>query len=209
MEDKRNKEDEIEKISKIIAKKEEINLMYPESQYMHRHLIETVRSGIFLAEEKGSMAGEMKGSGYEQKGSAHEEGTSAYSKDDLKVTKEDMQNAMKSYVETEAAANDGVFKLKDEKTGKVRRLSYIDLHKGLSMAGAHHYSCADFKDLDSGEVLDVDIYVDMTDEGLKVTDAAIHKVDGKPQFIYGGRGVRMPADHAHMKGAEKKGSGSE
>lgn len=40
---------------KVTAKTEEINLMYPESQYMHRRLIETVQSGIYLAEGRGRL----------------------------------------------------------------------------------------------------------------------------------------------------------
>ncbi len=40
---------------KIIAREEEINLMCPESQYMHRRLIETVQSGIYLTEARGKL----------------------------------------------------------------------------------------------------------------------------------------------------------
>src|SRR3989338_3009417 len=40
---------------KVTAKTEEINLMYPESQYMHRRLIETVQSGIYLTEGRGRL----------------------------------------------------------------------------------------------------------------------------------------------------------
>lgn len=42
-------------MARIIASEKEINLMYPESQHMHRRLIETVQSGIFLAEAKGKL----------------------------------------------------------------------------------------------------------------------------------------------------------
>ena len=40
---------------KIVAKEEEINLTYSESGNLHRRLIETVRSGIFLAEAQGKL----------------------------------------------------------------------------------------------------------------------------------------------------------
>lgn len=42
-------------MARIIASEKEINLMNPESQHMHRRLIETVQSGIFLAEAKGKL----------------------------------------------------------------------------------------------------------------------------------------------------------
>jgi len=154
------------------------------------------------AEEKGS----MKGSGSEHKGS----GPGMH---DLKVTKKDMQDVMKAYIDTNAAEHDGAFEIEDVQTGETRRLSFVAMHEKLSMAGTHHYSCADFKDLDSGEVVDVDIYVDMTDEGLKAMGAEIHKVDGEPRHIYEGHS-QMPADDIHMKmqkgsSSEMKGSGSE
>jgi len=144
---------------------------------------------------------------YKEMDEAHGKEGGKYSKENLKITKEDMQDVMKKYIETKAAGNDGVFKLDDKKAGKIRQLSFTGLHEGLGMSGMGHYSCADFTDLDSGEVLDVDIYVDMTTEGLAVTGVEIHKVDGEPQFIYSKQG-RMPADHVHEKVMEGEHKGS-
>ncbi len=41
---------------KVIAKEQEINLLYPESGNLHRRLIETVRSGIFLGDAQGKLS---------------------------------------------------------------------------------------------------------------------------------------------------------
>lgn len=40
---------------RIVAKEQEINLTYPESGNLHRRLIETVRSGIFLGDAQGKL----------------------------------------------------------------------------------------------------------------------------------------------------------
>ena len=40
---------------KVIAKEQEINLTYSESGNLHRRLIETVRSGIFLGDAQGKL----------------------------------------------------------------------------------------------------------------------------------------------------------
>ena len=136
-----------------------------------------------MASEKGSMTEEMEGS--------HHEGV------DLEAVKADMQNVMKSYIDAQIAANDGVFELKDEKTGNVRKLTFIRLHEKVGMAGMYHFSCADFKDVDTGEILDVDIYIDVTDGGLEVKKAVIHEVDGEPQDT-----SMKGSDKGSMKGSD-------
>ena len=153
---------------------------------------------IFAVLLAGAMMQASLAEAYKGMDGAHDEESGAFGKHNLKVTKGDIHSVMRKYIEVKAAENNGVFELGDSGAGKVRRLSFIDLHEKLGMTGMQHYSCADFKDLDSGEILDIDIYVNMAEEGLKVADIAIHKVDGDPQFIYGKQG-RMPADHANMK----------
>jgi len=112
----------------------------------------------------------------------------------METRKGDMQAAMVEYIKSNSV--DEVFELKDETTGKTRKLSYLDLHDGVGMKDGKHYSCADFKDLDSGEMLDVDIYVDIINDDFKVVDAVIHKVDGQ----------KVSGDEAEMKGSDQGGS---
>jgi len=104
------------------------------------------------------------------KGSHHDEVNMAKSK-------ADMQNTMKEYITSES--EDGILMLTEEKSGKIRNLNFMDLHESVGMKDGKHYSCADFKDVDSGEIVDVDIYVNVTGDGLEVSDAVIHKVDGQ------------------------------
>lgn len=134
---------------------------------------------IFAGLLAASMTQVVAAEDYDEKGSMLEE-VESESEQAPEVSKEDMQAVMEKFITTKAAEKDGVFELEDRQTGKVRRLSYMDLHEGIGVKDGQHFSCADFKDLDSGEVLDVDIYVDVVSEGLEVTNAVIHKVDGDP-----------------------------
>jgi len=131
--------------------------------------------------EKGSMKGSMKGSDHDQL---------------MKTQKGAMQAAMVEHIESKSVAD--IFMLEDKRIGKTRNLSYEGLHEGIGMKNDKHYSCADFKDFDTGEMLDVDIFVDVTDDGFEVTDTVIHKIDGK----------KIGEAKAEMKGSDDGDKGS-
>src|SRR3989338_7152139 len=122
----------------------------------------TLCQGVFGEEpEKGS----MKDSGYDHASMP-------------KVDKAGMQDIMKNYILDKSENNNGIFEIEVPISGKIRKLTFIGLHDDIKMKNGKHYSCADFKDIDTGEALDVDILVDVVDDAVKVTDTAIHKIDG-------------------------------
>ena len=138
-------------------------------------------SGSVHAEEDGK--GSMKGSAAEHKSDSN---------------KGVLQGVMKEYISSHSG-EDGFLELEDPKTGKVRKLLFMGLHDKVGTKNGKHYSCADFQDQDTGEVLDVDLYVDVSGD-VKVTGVVIHKVEGDP------------VDGEEAKGSVKgsmKGSGSE
>ena len=142
-----------------------------------------------------------------EKGSGYEHGSEMPNDDvhtNLKITKQDMQDVMKKYIAENSA--DGVFQQKDAQSGAVRRLSFAGLHEDLKMKDGKHFSCADFEDLDSGEVLDVDVFIDFTDGNLQVADTAIHKVDGVA--VNAGGEADPKGSDTEAKGSVK-GSGSD
>jgi hypothetical protein len=104
---------------------------------------------------------------------------------------QDIKAAMKNYVE-EKSKQTGTFDIMDLETGKMRFLKLQRIHERVGKTGDYFYSCADFKDTKSGEMLDLDI--DVKNEGgkLSVVDVRIHKVNGKPRYTYDKNDNRIP-----------------
>jgi hypothetical protein len=107
---------------------------------------------------------------------------------------EEIRGAMKTLVD-EKSKTLGAFEVRDQETGKVRRLELIKIHDQVvkrAKAGGYYYSCADFKDLDTGETVDVDLEMENKDGALSVGDVSIHKVNGKARYTYDDNGNRIP-----------------
>ncbi len=124
-------------------------------------------------------------------------------------SRNDIRNVMKAYVQAQAAKHGGYFMVKDVDTGKVRRLSLIRVHERIGKTGDYYYSCADFKDVDSGEKLDLDLDVDASQGMLKVVDVRIHKLNGDPRYTYDDNDNRIPLkeETKSHKGSSKEHGG--
>lgn len=105
---------------------------------------------------------------------------------------EAIRHAMKSYVEAESQKTGGNFEVLDPDINKTRRLSLIRVHERVGKTGDYYYSCADFKDVDSGELLDLDLDVEDQKGNLNVVDVRVHKVGGKERYTYDAHDNRIP-----------------
>jgi len=103
----------------------------------------------------------------------------------------EIQDTMEDYVKGKSAAT-GSFEIFDHVVGKSRRLKLQRIHDRVGKTGDLFYSCADFVDLDSGQLLDLDIDVANKDGILTAADVRIHKVDGKPRYTYDDNDNRIP-----------------
>lgn len=99
---------------------------------------------------------------------------------------------MKSYVESESQKTGGNFEVLDPDTNKTRKLSLTRVHERVGKTGDYYYSCADFQDVDSGELLDLDLDVADQNGQLKVVDVRVHKVGGKERYTYDANDNRIP-----------------
>jgi len=99
--------------------------------------------------------------------------------------------AMKEYVENKSKKI-GALEVMDTVTGKKRNLQLTRIHERVGKTGNYFYSCADFKDTQSGELLDLDIDVEHKDGELNVVDVRIHKVNGKERYTYDDKDNRIP-----------------
>jgi len=111
-----------------------------------------------------------------------------------KPNKQDIHKAMQAYIDTEAVTNGGYLVIDDPDTETTRRLSLVSIHDRVGKTGDYYYSCADFKDADSGEMLDLDMDVEDSKGSLRVVDVRIHKVNGDPRYTYDADDNRIPLD---------------
>lgn len=99
--------------------------------------------------------------------------------------------AMSNYV-AEKSKKTGTFDIYDKEAGKDRKLSLINVHERVGKTGNYYYSCADFKDTQSGEILDMDLDVQNKGGELSVEDVRIHKLNGKERYTYDANDNRIP-----------------
>lgn len=104
-----------------------------------------------------------------------------------------VRGAMKAYVE-KMSSETGNFEVFDKETGSRRRLSLVRIHDRVGKTGNYYYSCADFKDIDTGELIDIDIDVEFEEGELEVEDVRIHKVEGKRRYTYDKNDNRILVD---------------
>lgn len=122
---------------------------------------------------------------------------------------DDIRAAMKNHVMDKSRAT-GAFDVLDPETGKTRKLELLKVHERVGKTGDYYYSCADFKDTETGQMLDLDL--DVQDKGgkLSVVDVRIHKLEGKERYTYDENDNRIPlkAEGSHMEGSHMEGSHS-
>jgi len=104
---------------------------------------------------------------------------------------DDIRNTMQNYVEEQSKAT-GIFAVADPVTGTTRQLRLQRVHQRVGKTGNYYYSCADFVDTESGELLDLDLDVRDNNGVLSVADVRIHKVSGQERYTYDANDNRIP-----------------
>ena len=121
---------------------------------------------------------------------------------------DDIRATMKNYV-TEKSKATGTFDITDPRTGALRKLQLERVHQRVGKTGNYYYSCADFKDTVSQEMLDLDLDVQDRDGVLSVVDVRIHKLNGKERYTYDKNDNRIPVsspeEHKHEHGGKEHG----
>lgn len=87
----------------------------------------------------------------------------------------DIMASMNNYIE--ASSVDGTFYMYDAVKGKLLRLKFEKLHKGVMKMGDFYVSCSDFTD-GQGSKVDLDFLVVPGKDGQVTTQAVIHAVEG-------------------------------
>ena len=86
-----------------------------------------------------------------------------------------VESAVNAYVA--GKIKDGVFVLKDDKTGEQRSLEFVEIHRPLrKIEGKGYFACTDFREQGGKDKFyDVDFWLVEKDGTLEVTEARIHK----------------------------------
>lgn len=86
----------------------------------------------------------------------------------------------------QAAKNHGVFQLKDDKTGKLLNLQFIDTHQPIRQLddNGHYFACTDFRAAGTtDQIYDIDFWINDKDGKMTIEQTRVHKVpelkDGK------------------------------
>ena len=158
----------------------------------------------FAAEHGGSTVGDTGSQEHGGKTQVQEHGGTAVKT----PSQDDIRNTMKNYVIGKSQAT-GTFDIVDPETGKTRKLKLERVHERVGKTGDYYYSCADFKDTESGELLDLDLDVADNKGALNVADVRIHKVNGKERYTYDANDNRIPVPAAesatHEHGGKEHG----
>jgi YHS domain-containing protein len=95
------------------------------------------------------------------------------------------QNALR-----ESSKNSGVFKVKDDKTGKELELEFVDTHQPVrQLDDGHYFACTDFRAVGTkDQIYDIDFWVSDKDGKMTVDQTKVHKV---PE-LKSGRWIQVP-----------------
>jgi YHS domain-containing protein len=84
------------------------------------------------------------------------------------------QNAM-----TQSMKNNGVFKIKDDKTGQELQLEFVDTHQPVRQLDndGHYFACTDFRVVGTkDQIYDIDFWVNDKNGTMTVDQTKVHKV---------------------------------
>ena len=91
----------------------------------------------------------------------------------------EVMSAVEHEAVTESLKNNGVFKLKDDKTGKELELEFVDTHQPVRQLDndGHYFACTDFRVVGTtNQIYDIDFWVSDKDGKMTIDQTKVHKV---------------------------------
>jgi len=116
-----------------------------------------------------------------------------------KIVTADIEAGIKANIDKKVLEGDGYFNMTAD--GKELRLKLVRVHtEYLSNLGpGRHFACVDLADV-SGDVYDVDFFLNGNPGSMSVTETTLHKLNGKPFYTWKQRKnktwYRMPIQNA-------------
>ena len=94
----------------------------------------------------------------------------------------DIQSTMKNFIENKSVNN--VYRHYDPVTGKLLHLKLEKLHIGIIKKGDFYVSCADFREVSTNKLVDLDFMVVDNNGKTFTSQAIVHKADGKKRVYH-------------------------
>jgi YHS domain-containing protein len=91
----------------------------------------------------------------------------------------EVMSAVEQSATDQAAKNNGIFKLKDDKTGQELNLEFIDTHQPIRQLddNGHYFACTDFRVAGTkDQIYDIDFWIDDKDGKMTIVQTKVHKV---------------------------------
>ena len=91
----------------------------------------------------------------------------------------EVMSAVEQDAMQESLKNHGVFKIKDDKTGKELELEFVDTHQPVRQLDndGHYFACTDFRVVGTkDQIYDIDFWVNDKDGKMSVDQMKVHKV---------------------------------
>lgn len=100
-----------------------------------------------------------------------------------RATIDEIEAGIKRYIETKTKENEGYFLVKDR--GEEFKMKLVRVHtEYLSSLGPNRqFACVDLADI-SGDVYDVDFFLEGEPGDMDVTETTVHKLNGKPFYAW-------------------------
>jgi YHS domain-containing protein len=103
----------------------------------------------------------------------------------------EVMSAVEQSAVKQSLKNNGVFKLKDDKTGQELQLEFVDTHQPVRQLDndGHYFACTDFRVVGTkDQIYDIDFWVSDKDGKMTVDQTKVHKV---PE-LKSGQWVQVP-----------------
>jgi transglutaminase-like putative cysteine protease len=100
-----------------------------------------------------------------------------------KVSISQIEEGIKAFIADQTEKNDGFFPVKDENHDMKMKLVRVHTEYLSNLGPKSHFACVDLVD-ESGDVYDVDFFMEGEPGGMDVTSTTVHKLNGKPFYSW-------------------------
>jgi hypothetical protein len=100
-----------------------------------------------------------------------------------KASMKEIEEGIKKYITEEQKSNDGIFHLETDTASYDMRLVRVHTEYLSNIGPGKYFACVDLA-VESGDVYDVDFFLEGTPGNMKVTRTSVHKLNGKPYYSW-------------------------
>lgn len=100
-----------------------------------------------------------------------------------KVEITEIEAGIKAFIAKTTSENDGYFPVKDENNDLKMKLVRVHTEYLSNLGPGRHFACVDLVDV-SGDVYDVDFFMNGEPGNMTVSETSVHKLNGKPFYSW-------------------------